>query len=192
VARCANELRAITRLRDVLPVPAVLSSGSRVLVTAQVAGDHGQDLIDAGRAEEVLTACGALLRRLHDLDPKILGAGVTDGVLRHGDYGPNNILFEPSTMTVTALLDWEFSGIGSPIEDLAWCEWIVRMHHPDAVAALPAFFRAYGSTPPWDARKRVMLSRCQWLEDFCGRWEPGGAGAHQWRSRAARTASWTQ
>jgi aminoglycoside phosphotransferase (APT) family kinase protein len=53
--------------------------------------------------------------------------------------GPNNVLFDLGTMAVTALLDWEFSGIGEAIDDIAWCEWIVRVHHPDAVSAMPAF-----------------------------------------------------
>jgi aminoglycoside phosphotransferase (APT) family kinase protein len=111
-------------------------------------------------------------------------------VIRHGDFGPNNVLFDPDTMAVTALLDWEFSGIGAAIEDIAWCEWIVRMHHPDAVGALPAFFDAYRSTPPWELRKRVMLSRCRWLEAFCRRWDPHGDGVRQWQARAVATASW--
>jgi aminoglycoside phosphotransferase (APT) family kinase protein len=192
--RCAAETRAITALRDVLPVPAVISTSSRVLTTAYVAGDHGQELIDAGRADAVLAACGALLRRLHELDPTVLATqpGVRDGVISHGDYGPNNILFERGTMTVAAIVDWEFCTIAAAVEDIAWCEWIVRMHHHDAVQALPAFFDAYGSTPPWDARRRAMLNRCNWFAGFCERREPGGAGVQQWRSRSAVTARWTQ
>jgi aminoglycoside phosphotransferase (APT) family kinase protein len=187
--RCAAELRALTTLEKVLPVPAVISNGPGALVTAYVAGEHGQDLIDAGRAQEVLTGCGTVLRQLHELDPAILEPGA-DGVIRHGDFGPNNVLFDPDTMAVTAVLDWEFSGIGAAIEDIAWCEWIVRMHHPDAVGTLPAFFDAYGSTPPWEQRKRAMLSRCRWLEAFCKRWDPHGVGMRDWHLRAVATASW--
>jgi aminoglycoside phosphotransferase (APT) family kinase protein len=105
----------------------------------------GQDLIEQGRAHDVLAGCGTLLRHLHDLDPAILGAGPAEGgVIRHGDFGPNNLLFDLGTLAVTAVLDWKFSGIGEAIEDIAWCEWIVRMHHPHALSAMPAFFDAYG------------------------------------------------
>jgi aminoglycoside phosphotransferase (APT) family kinase protein len=33
------------------------------------------------------------------------------------------------------VVDWEFAHLGDPVEDLAWCEWIVRMHHPEHVDA---------------------------------------------------------
>lgn len=190
-ARCAIELRALTRLPGVLPVPALVWSGPGMLATAYVAGAHGQDLIEQGRAHDVLAGCGTILRHLHDLDPAILGAGPTEGgVIRHGDFGPNNVLFDLGTLAVTAVLDWEFSGIGEAIEDIAWCEWIVRMHHPHAVSAMRAFFDAYGSRPPWQERKAAMISRCRWLEAFCKRWDPPSVGAQQWQLRAEATASW--
>jgi aminoglycoside phosphotransferase len=193
-ARCAIELRALTHLQGMLPVPALVSAEPGMLATAYVAGAHGQDLIEQGRAHDVLAGCGTILRHLHDLDPAILGAGPAEGgvggVVRHGDFGPNNLLFDLGTLAVTAVLDWEFSGIGEAIEDIAWCEWIVRMHHPHAVSAMPAFFDAYGSKPPWQERKAAMISRCRWLEAFCKRWEPHGAAAQQWQLRAESTASW--
>ncbi|MFN2559820.1 MAG: phosphotransferase [Jatrophihabitans sp.] len=189
-ARCATELRALTQLHGVVPVPAVISNSPGVLVTGYVSGQHGQDLLDAGRAHDVLTGCGRVLRRLHEVDPAVFAPGAESGVIRHGDFGPNNVIFDSDTMAVTALLDWEFSGIGAAIDDIAWCEWIVRMHHPDAVEALPAFFVAYGWTPAWDERKRAMLNRCRWLESFCKRWGPRSPGVHQWQVRTATTASW--
>jgi aminoglycoside phosphotransferase (APT) family kinase protein len=190
-ARSAAELRALTALHGRVPVPEVISSEPGVVATAFVSGAHGQDLIADGRAHDVLRGCGAVLRSLHALDPSILEAPAPDtGVIRHGDFGPNNVLFDTATMAVTAVVDWEFSGVGKAVEDIAWCEWIVRMHHPDAVGAMPAFFEAYGWTPPWQERKSAMLARCQWLEAFCTRWDPHGAGTKQWQLRGAITASW--
>jgi aminoglycoside phosphotransferase (APT) family kinase protein len=190
-ARSAAELRALTALRGLVPVPEVISSEPGVVVTAFVAGAHGQDLIADGRARDVLGGCGEVLRSLHALDPAILEASAAGSdVVRHGDFGPNNVLFDPATMAVTAVVDWEFSGVGNAIEDIAWCEWIVRMHHPDAVGAMPAFFEAYGSTPSWHERKSAMLARCRWLEAFCSRSDPDGAGTKQWQLRGATTASW--
>jgi hypothetical protein len=102
-------------------------------------GRPGQDLIDAGQARGVLGACGATLRRIHAADP--VAAGITDSrqpgqVLVHGDYGPNNVLLDPAARHVTAVVDWEWAHAGDPLEDLAWCEWIVRMHHPGHLSAL--------------------------------------------------------
>ena len=115
-------------------------------------------------------------------------------VLVHGDFGPNNMLFSPagSALTVTALLDWEFAHFGEPVEDLAWCEWIVRMHHPGQRAALGAFFAAYGSpVPPWDERRSFMVGRCARLGEFCRRWGSPD-GVRLWAQRAAATADWTE
>jgi hypothetical protein len=170
-ARADAEYRALSRLGGILPVPAVLdrrTDGSILLEFRP--GQHGQDLIDAGHAEHVLASCGALLRRLHGLSPSLLAPG---------DYA------------VTALLDWEFSGIGPAVGDVAWCEWIVRTHHPGSVGSLTAFFDAYGEQPPWEERQRVMVERCCDLEAFARRWDPDGEGARVWQERARVTAAWT-
>ena len=74
------------------------------------------------------------------------------GVLVHGDYGPNNVLLDPAARAVTAVLDWEWAHQGEPVEDLAWCEWIVRMHHPQHALAVDGLFGAYGSAPAWVER----------------------------------------
>jgi aminoglycoside phosphotransferase (APT) family kinase protein len=114
-------------------------------------------------------------------------------VLVHGDFGPNNVLLDPVTFDVTAVLDWEFAHLGDPVEDLAWCEWIVRMHHPEHRQALHLFFDAYdGDVPAWPARRATMLARCESLEEFCQRWEPNSPGVRQWRERAATTAAWDE
>ncbi|NGN68331.1 phosphotransferase [Streptomyces sp. A7024] len=179
--RHRRERDALRRLTGRLPVPPVLDETDGTLTLGFLPGTHGQELIDAGHAAEVLTACGELLRRIH-----------ATGMI-HGDYGPNNILLDPSDFTVTAVLDWEFAHpLPDPVEDLAWCEWIVRTHHPAHAAALPRFFTAYGPdlVPPWPARQAAMLAKCAWLRGFCERWEPGGAGVRLWEERAAITAEW--
>lgn len=38
--------------------------------------------------------------------------------LVHSDFNPKNILVDPDTLEVTALLDWEFAHAGSPFTDL--------------------------------------------------------------------------
>lgn len=194
-ARADAEFTALSRLASAMPVPAVLDrQPDGAVITEFRAGEHGQDLIDAGHAEQVLTSCGALLRRLHAVDPRVLRPGPHPPtyVVRHGDFGPNNVLVDSHDYTVTALLDWEFCDVAPAIGDIAWCEWIVRMHHPSSMWSLAAFFDAYGEQPPWDERQRAMVDRCRWLEAFAQRREPGGGGVRAWRRRADVTAAWTE
>ncbi|MGO4751459.1 aminoglycoside phosphotransferase family protein, partial [Streptomyces sp. 2MCAF27] len=179
----------LARLRGRLPVPPVHAADAGTLTLGFMTGAPGQELLDAGHAVEVLEACGELLRRIHGAD--VRGGGK---VLVHGDYGPNNVLLDPATFQVTAVVDWEFAHLGDPVEDLAWCEWIVRMHHPGHRRALDGFFRAYGgdTVPPWPVRRAVMLARCESLREFCHRWEPNGPGVALWRERAVATAGWQE
>jgi aminoglycoside phosphotransferase (APT) family kinase protein len=171
--RRAREIAALQALQGRFPVPPIIATDAGSLTMGFVAGAHGQDLIDAGHAEEVLRSCGAILKRLHDLD------------LIHGDFGPNNILFDPKTFDVTAVLDWEWARTGDPIVDLAWCEWIVRMHHQSAVPALAKFFEAYGRTPPWPERQRAMVDQCRQLLDFCRQWNSSAVAL--WEERVRTT-----
>lgn len=205
------ESAVLGRLQGRLPVPPLLdAAGAREapgaparteLALGFVHGAHGQDLLDAGRAAEVLHRGGGVLARIHDLDvTEILpGSRAEAGeVLVHGDFGPNNLLFGPvapegtATLVVVAVLDWEWAHVGQRTEDLAWCEWIVRMHHPEQVGALGALFAGYGARPAWAARHAAMLTRCRQLIDFCERWVPDGDGVAQWQSRAAVTEGWAE
>jgi aminoglycoside phosphotransferase (APT) family kinase protein len=191
--RAARERQVLTHLAGQrLPVPSVIGSEERVLITEFVPGRHGQDLLDAGFAHEVLAGCGEVLRRLHALDPgPLFGVSVEDQVIVHGDFGPNNLIMAPSDFSVAVLLDWEFCHVGDRVEDLAWCEWIIRAHHPHAVTELPIFFATYGWTPTWDDRQRCMVQRCAELEDFCRVWDADGDGVATWIERGRQTAGWS-
>jgi aminoglycoside phosphotransferase (APT) family kinase protein len=175
-----------------VPVPAVLSWDGGRLRMSLLAGVHGQELIEAGLARAVLRACGQMLARIHAIDPAAAGLDGAGGVLAHGDYGPNNVLLDSRGTAVTAVLDWEWVHRGERAEDLAWCEWIIRMHHPADVAALPELWAGYGWRPAWEQRQEAMTAQCQALLALCERWEPGGTGAAQWRERLASTQSWTE
>ncbi len=178
--RLRTEARFLRRLRGRLPVPRVHSVTDTSVSMRFVPGAHGQDLLDDGRAAEVLAECGRTLARLHRL-----------GIV-HGDYGPQNMLFDPVTFETAAILDWEWAHPGRPVEDLAWCEWIVRAHHPEHVPQLRHFFDAYAAAvPAWTERHACMLARCRDLLDFSARWEPGGEGEKLWRRRIDDTATWT-
>lgn len=178
-----------------LPVPSLVGRDGARLIMRFMPGQHGQDLIAAGMAGPVLAACGRMLRRIHAMDPGLLpssGRSPAGAVFVHGDYGPNNTLLDPAAQEVTAILDWERAHAGDRIEDLAWCEWIVRMHHPDQVGALSSFFDAYQDRPAWTARREAMLGRCQAMLEMAERWQPGGAAVHQWQRRLAVTGSWIE
>jgi hypothetical protein len=180
--RAAREYAALVALQGRVPVPPVLSHTATTVTLTFVAGAHGQDLIAAGHADAVLHTCGVVLRDIH-----AAGFG-------HGDFGPNNLLLDPVTFAATAVLDWEFSTspLADPVADLAWCEWIVRAHHPDSHGALAAFFTAYGTTPPWPCRHAAMLARCHELAGFAHRWDPNGSGERLWRQRITTTAHWRE
>lgn len=190
-ARRVRELAALRALRGRIPVPAVVEPG-RGLTMEYVEGEHGQDLIDAGHAAGVLYACGDLLRRIHRIAPADVFPDEPGQVLVHGDYGPNNILLDPASLRIVAVVDWEWAHRGDPIEDLAWCEWIVRAHHPGQVDCLGEFFGAYGERPAWSDRQRAMVTRQRALVDFGERWEPDGAAGQLWRQRVAATEAWTE
>ncbi|MFF1302355.1 phosphotransferase family protein [Streptomyces sp. NPDC058307] len=193
--RLHRERVLLTRLRGRLPVPPVEAADDATLTLGFVRGTPGQELLDSGRAAAVLASCGEVLRRLHETGPDVptVGAPTAGKVLVHGDFGPHNVLLDPATCTVTALVDWEFAHVGDPVEDLAWCEWIVRMHHPAQRQALPHFFRAYGDdVPPWPVRQAAMLARCEALREFCHRWKPNGSGVRRWQERWTATAAWTE
>lgn len=193
--RRQRERDVLAALQPHLPVPRVLPSGHGELRMSFVEGRHGQELLDEGHAADVLRACGETLRTLHAVEPtRVLAASPAPrgAVLVHGDYGPNNLLFDPVTWRVTAVLDWEWAHVGQRVEDLAWAEWITRMHHPLEVAALPALFDGYGRTLPWLQRQEAMLARCRSLLNFAVCWDRAGPGRALWEQRLALTASWTE
>ncbi len=192
-AFCTREAAALTALAGLLPVPRVIARGPVTLLTALAPGTHGQDLIDAGLAEPVLGACGRLLRRIHDLAvPEVIGADQPGAVIVHGDFGPNNVLLDAAAERVTAVVDWEWAHAGDPVEDLAWCEFIIRLHHPAEVASLAAFYASYGDRPDWPQRHEAIMRRCAEIRQACENWEPGGTSARTWAGRIDIAGSWQE
>jgi len=196
-ARRERETTVLQALHGRFPVPPVLATDGHSLTLGFVAGTHAQDLIDAGHAADVLAACGTVLRRLHSLPfdvplPDQLGRDNATGTLVHGDFGPNNMLLNPETFEVTALLDWEWAHIGDPIEDLAWCEWIIRMHHSAEVGKMAHFFTAYGQHPAWVTRRAAMIAQCRLLLDFVRAWDANSAGVAKWQEWLLITENWSE
>ncbi|GAA1694841.1 hypothetical protein GCM10009830_48340 [Glycomyces endophyticus] len=186
-ARCQRERRMLGELAGVVPVPPLLGSDAESVRMGFVAGVHGQELMKAGRAVGVMRACGEVLRLMRDA-PAPAGTGLV-----HGDFGPNNVLIDPVAFTVTAVLDWEFSYYGDPVTDLAWCEWVVRTHHAEDVAAIPELHAAWGlPVPAWPVRRAAMVARCEAYRDFNERWAAGGSGVRRWEGLIAATSAWSE
>jgi aminoglycoside phosphotransferase (APT) family kinase protein len=102
----------------------------------------------AQRMDQALAALPAL-----DLEPAlvaVLRAALGHPIWRsqpcglaHGDAGLHNLLWEGR---IAALLDWEWSGCGAPLLDLAWLAWTI--HWRDLPPTLwEAFLAGYGDGP---------------------------------------------
>ena len=103
---------------------------------------------------------------------------VSRTVLCHGDVGPGNFMHDGRR--VTALLDWEFSHLGDPMDDLGW--WVFRGHDMAGDCGdLAAQFRRWSAATglPVDARSVeyyrafVML---RWLISVASALDNGGGG----------------
>ncbi|WP_067650839.1 phosphotransferase family protein [Nocardia harenae] len=79
--------------------------------------------------------------------------GEIEPVLCHGDAGPANFLHDGER--VTALLDWEFSHLGDPHDDLAWISvraWMFGVDLPDFAERVRGGYRPPAGTALDSAR----------------------------------------
>ena len=192
--RARVEAACLAGMRSIVPVAEVISfdPDRAVLVMREAAGQHGQELIEAGHGPVVLRLIGSTLRALQQAPvTAVEGLCGDGGMITHGDFGPQNMLFDLERDAVAAILDWEFAHRGTPVEDLAWAEWIVRMHHPTVIDLLPALFAGAGITPPWPRRHGAMLRRCEELRQLCEA-NNDESGTTLWRTRAKATARWVE
>jgi tRNA A-37 threonylcarbamoyl transferase component Bud32 len=193
--RCRRELLCVSALAARLPVPAILEHDPEDprLVMTELPGRPGQELIDEGHADAVMALVGETLRAVQAVP--LTAVAALDGhgpVLVHGDFGPHNMLFDlAAEQPVVGLVDWEFAHHGDAVEDLAWAEWILRMHHPAHVAAAEGLLEHAGSTAPWPERHRAMVRRCRDLVDLLtAQGSPDGEAL--WRRRLADTERWRE
>ncbi|MBA3311331.1 MAG: phosphotransferase [Nocardioidaceae bacterium] len=148
-------------------------------------------MLDSGLGSEVLFACGRLLFDLQRVPARVVDSNADpDATLVHGDFGPNNTLFDAEGTTAVLLADWEWMHVGEPVTDLAWCEWIVRTHHRDRTGALGALFDGYGDRPDWSARKQAMLDRCHQHLVWARSWE--NRRAEVWVERITNVSTWRE
>jgi aminoglycoside phosphotransferase (APT) family kinase protein len=72
--------------------------------------------------------------------------GVRRACLVHGDLNPKNVLLDPATLEVTAVLDWEYAHAGHPWTDLGNLLRFER-HPAYASAVLDAWVSVRGGEP---------------------------------------------
>ena len=150
--RRRDEIKALTFLAGRFPVPALLGQNESSIMLSFVPGVPGQEILEQ-RPDDVLFAVGRAGRALHELDVSAAYQVADGSVLVHGDFGPQNMLFDGATLQPKAVVDWEFSQVGEAAADLAWAEWIVRIHHPHLLWAIDALFDGYGHRPSWPRRQ---------------------------------------
>ena len=195
-ARRSTERLVLSRMADgVVPLPGLIDEPPGALCMRHVSGVHGQELIQAGHAAAVLRSCGQTLRQVQSVVASTVfdeTSVVSSAVVVHGDYGPHNMIFNPVTFATAAVLDWEWAHVGDPVEDLARCEWIIRMHHPEVVDQLESLFMGYGNRPSWSRRQAAMLAKCRSMLALP---RPGGtaaSGSLRWRQNIEVTGSWPE
>lgn len=191
IERQQRETLAIRSLTGILPVATIVESQPGVVVLARIPGWHGQDLITAGQGQPVMFCLGRLLREVQAIAPTFYDEFEGTGVLVHGDFGPNNVLLADDADEIVLLADWEWSTAGATVTDLAWAEFILRMHHPDHLECLPDLFDGYGERPPWSERQTAMADRAASLEAWVRTWK-GAEAAATWNYRSLCIARWDE
>ncbi len=192
-ANASRELACLAALADHLPVAEVIEHDLSIprLTLSLLPGRPGQDLLEEGHASQVLRLVGETLNRLQGIAPNTVhGLEQSGPVIVHGDFGPQNMLFDLGADRVTGVVDWESAHLGNPLDDLAWAEWVVRMHHPAAIDALDELFAAATQRPPWLDRQTAMVRQVRDVLAYC---ETTGLpdSAFDWRDRLRRTEAWT-
>jgi phosphotransferase family enzyme len=189
--RQRREELAIRAVADRLPVATIVESRPGALVLARVPGRHGQERIDRGDADAVMFALGRMLRELQAIRPLFFDEFDGTGVLVHHDFGPNNVLFADRDDSIVLLADWEWSTVGRPITDLAWAEFILRMHHSEHEGSLPALFDGYGTRPAWQDRRAAMAHRARSIATWV-RSHQDASAASTWDRRSRRIEQWRE
>lgn len=95
-------------------------------------------------------------------------------VLVHGDLNPKNLLVDPGTLDLTAVLDWEFAHAGGPWEDLGN---LLRHlpQEPRSTALLRALRTAYAAmvpAVPSDVLARAEAADLAALVELAARTDP--------------------
>ena len=173
VGEALNTLSGIPFLRF-----AMFTDGDLTLSTEELPSDlqsYAEELRSTGRLstwpEADWRALSSLVDSAEDLLAEDAVSRPARAVLTHSDLNPKNILVDPATSTVSAVLDWEFAHAGSPYADLGNFGRFER--DPQLVGALLA---TLVNTGPGGAAHHLRLGRATdlWaLLELAGRPRPG-------------------
>jgi hypothetical protein len=176
-AYAGTEREALRVVAGVIPVPRLLTGPDPGSVyMAFMPGVTGDDWLRAGlsvggkvearrRQAALMRASGRLLNALHTFDAPRAASDLPGcgPVVVHGDFAPHNVLVDPATGDVEGVIDWEQAHLGSPVEDLAWLEWYLRIWSKAQAPVLGALYDTYGERPEWSLRHDEMIRRCHGL-----------------------------
>ena len=116
--------------------------------------------LDPGEGQRLLTVARAAQDRLDQ---------VGRASLVHSDLNPKNLLVDPESLQVTAVLDWEFAHAGSPLTDLGN---LLRFERQPAYrAAVLAGWRARVPDAPDDLEEAAAAADLWALLELAGRRE---------------------
>jgi len=91
--------------------------------------------------------------------------------------------------SLAATLDFEFTRIGDPLDDIAWWGWVVRYHHPPAWTWA---WRSICQEADIDLDAEAPVLRALMLRELVRRVERAtGATSHRdWTERLRSTLEW--
>ena len=142
-------VEALTQLHRISPEEAGLSDLGRPegFILRQVHGWHT-------RASRVMSE--AQMKKVDALRDWLLANPPADcpGSLIHLDFKLDNVLIDPETLTVQAIVDWEIATIGDPLYDLVMM--LIAWGEPDDIPVYARLCCSPCTAPGWWSRRRVL------------------------------------
>jgi aminoglycoside phosphotransferase (APT) family kinase protein len=118
--------------------------------------DRVRILAGAAQSPPALERLAALLRRGWE------GRSVAVGWV-HGDFWPGNVIFDPDTLSVRGIIDWEWAGPRElPAHDV--CYLVIQARMLATGRELGAVIRALVEGAPWEPAERKLLEEGGVLE----------------------------
>lgn len=193
-SRFLTELVMYQQLQDMAFMSELLGydQDARSISTRYIEGRHAQDLLEE-HCDIVPFTLGKLARELQsiEIDTVVKAKRNPSDVLVHGDFGPQDLLFASGALAKFYLVDWEWAHFGDRFEDIAWAEWIIRMHYDANPQMITSLYRGFGIVPPWNKRHELMVHKCEHILDFAKR-DANAQAISMWIDRVERVKSFRE